>query len=88
MDEMGFVYEKDAIFQWLSSQPGAGRLPVRAPIAGKPFPESPAPTHCIPVLQCSAFALHPRDRYRRSWGRWALHSLQPRLRASLAATCR
>lgn len=35
VDEMGFVYEKEAIFQWLANQPGAGRYPVRAPIAGE-----------------------------------------------------
>ena len=35
VDEMGFVYEKEAVFQWLSNQPGGGRFPVRAPIAGK-----------------------------------------------------
>ncbi len=47
VDEMGFVYEKDAIFQWLANQPGAGRFPVRAPIAGEASPYLPAhiPTH-------------------------------------------
>lgn len=34
VDEMGFVYEKEGIYDWLSKQPGGGRNPVRAPIAG------------------------------------------------------
>lgn len=54
MDEMGFVYEKDAVFHWLSSQPGAGRSPVRAPIAGEAFLAS-----CTHPMHPEAFyALH------------------------------
>ena len=34
VDEVGFVYEKEAIYDWLRKQPGGGQLPVRAPIAG------------------------------------------------------
>ena len=34
VDEVGFVYEKEAIYDWLSRQPGGGQQPVRAPIAG------------------------------------------------------
>lgn len=34
MDEVGFVYEKEAIIDWLSKQQGGGRHPVRAPFAG------------------------------------------------------
>ena len=34
VDEVGFVYEKEAIYHWLSRQPGSGQQPVRAPIAG------------------------------------------------------
>ena len=50
VDEMGFVYEKDAVFHWLSGQPGAGRTPVRAPIAGEASSGIPALTRCTP--QC------------------------------------
>ena len=46
VDEMGFVYEKEAILQWLANQPGAGRYPVRAPIAGEAFPDSSAHPQC------------------------------------------
>lgn len=34
VDEVGFVYEKEAIYDWLRKQPGGGQQPVRAPIAG------------------------------------------------------
>ncbi|CAK0752887.1 hypothetical protein CVIRNUC_002179 [Coccomyxa viridis] len=33
VDEVGFVYEKEAIYDWLRKQPGGGQQPVRAPIA-------------------------------------------------------
>jgi len=43
VDGMGFVYEKAAVFDWLSKQQGDGRTPVRAPIAGEPPLLTPLP---------------------------------------------
>lgn len=34
-DEVGFVYEKEAIENYLMRQPGQGSRPVNAPIAGE-----------------------------------------------------
>ena len=50
VDEMGFVYEKEAIFEWLSKQQGDGRTPVRAPIAGEPPPLTPLPLNNSPCV--------------------------------------
>lgn len=50
VDEMGFVYEKEAIFDWLSKQQGDGRIPVKAPIAGEPPLMTPLPPNNSPCV--------------------------------------
>ena len=34
-DQLGFVYERAAILDWFTHQPGRGDVPVDAPFAGE-----------------------------------------------------
>ena len=71
VDEMGFVYEKEGIYDWLSKQPGGGRNPVRAPIAGTAALlaclQSHMKHHAQLLSTCSRMAeAHPLAKVARS----------------------
>ena len=64
VDEVGFVYEKEAIYDWLRKQPGGGQQPVKAPIAGLAWFLSNVSTIQLPnvtllVIHLSSDLVHP-----------------------------